>query len=324
MKPVVVVGSINMDLVSITDRAPAPGETVFGRDFQMFSGGKGANQAVAAARIGCSSILLGKVGNDIFGSQLLDTLAIDGVDTSQVERIDGSTGTASIVVDSRGENSIIVTPSANLQVSPEYLAGKRHILRQAGIILTQLEIPLPTVSYLAELCEEYAVPLMVDPAPAQDLDAEIMSRITWFTPNQTEADFYAGCSDGSQAAAIRRLLNLGVRNVILKMGSAGVVIASSGAVPTLIEAFSVEAVDTTAAGDCFNGAFAAAQLRGLNIEDSARFAAAAAAISVTRKGAQASLPTGEEVERYLRAVARPLNQETAPRSGIDRYLKLEG
>src|SRR5579875_2354639 len=145
MKPVVVVGSINMDLVSMTERAPSPGETVFGYDFQMYSGGKGANQATGVARLEHPSILLGMVGEDIFGSQLLATLGREGIDTSHIMRVSGSTGTASIIVDAHGENSIIVTPGANFQVSPEYVESKRQLLSTAGMVLAQLEIPLPTI-----------------------------------------------------------------------------------------------------------------------------------------------------------------------------------
>jgi ribokinase len=298
MKPIVVVGSINMDLVSVTERAPEPGETVLGTTFQTYSGGKGANQAVTVARLGYPSILLGKVGNDIFGSQLLEALGAAGVDTSHVERVSNSTGTASIVVDSRGESRIIVTPSANLHVSPEYLESKRQILSEAGMVLTQLEVPLPTVSHLACLCEDFAVPLMLDPAPAQELDPKIFPRITWLTPNQTEASFYSNGIVGADAT-VNNLLDRGVRNVILKQGAGGVVIANREGKSYPISAFCVDAVDTTAAGDAFNGAFATAQLRGLSVEDSARYAAAAAALTVTRKGAQSSLPTREEVGRFL-------------------------
>lgn len=299
MKPLVVVGSINMDLVSVAERAPRAGETVFGSDFQMYSGGKGANQAVAAARLGSPSILLGKVGTDIFGSQLLDTLTNDGVDISHIERVSRSTGTATIVVDTHGENSIIVTPGANMEVSPAYLESKRDVLREAGIVLTQLEIPIETIRRLAELCDELHVPLMLDPAPAQPLDAAIMSRITWLTPNQTEASFYANGADGGDAI-IRNLLQRNVRNVILKCGSSGALIGSAGnGIPYAVRAFSVDAVDTTAAGDSFNGAFAVGQLHGLTVQESARYATAAAALSVTRKGAQSSLPTHQEVDHFL-------------------------
>ena len=302
MKPIVVVGSINMDLVSMTERAPSQGETVFGSDFQMYSGGKGANQAVAVARLGYPSILLGMVGEDIFGTQLLEILGREGIDTSHVLRVPGSTGTASIVVDARAENSIIVTPGANLQVSPDYLDSKRHLLGTAGMVLAQLEVPLPTIRRLAQLCEELDVPLMLDPAPAQELDSATLARISWLTPNQTEASFYAAEAVDSEAT-ITSLLDQNVRNVILKRGQSGVVIGMAGdnsryAIP----AYAVKAVDTTAAGDSFNGAFAVAQLRGLDLDESARYAAAAAALSVTRKGAQSSLPTSEEVQQFLAAL----------------------
>jgi ribokinase len=308
MKPIVVVGSINMDLVSVTNRAPAPGETVFGIDFHMYSGGKGANQAVAAARLGYSSVLLGKVGDDIFGSQLLEILSAEGVDTSQIERVSGSTGTASIVVDSRGENSIIVTPAANLQVLPEYLESKQHVLRNAGMVLTQLEVPLTTICRLARFCEKFAVPLMLDPAPAQALGAETMARVTWLTPNQTEAQFYVPGAYGVDAT-IKGLLHQGVRNIILKRGTAGAVIANGNGKPYSIESFRVEAVDTTAAGDSFNGAFAVAQMCGLDVKESARFAAAAAALSVMHKGAQSSLPTRHEVDRFLATAENGLEDD---------------
>ena len=299
MKPLVVVGSINMDLVSVTERAPRSGETVFGSDFQMYSGGKGANQAVAAARLGSPSILLGKVGTDIFGTQLLGILANDRVDISHIERVSRSTGTATIVVDRHGENSIIVTPGANMEVSPAYLESKRDVLRQAGMVLAQLEIPIETINRLAELCNELQVPLMLDPAPAQPLDSATLARISWLTPNQTEASFYVNGADGGEET-IRNLLHRNVRNVILKRGKSGALIGSAGnGAPYAVRAFPVDAVDTTAAGDSFNGAFAVAQLRGLAIEDSARYAAAAAALSVTRKGAQSSLPTHQEVDQFL-------------------------
>jgi ribokinase len=298
MKPIVVVGSINMDMVSTAKRAPLPGETVFGTDFQMYSGGKGANQAVTVARLGYPVILLGKVGQDIFGTQLLEILSGYGVDISEVERTSGTTGTASIVVDANGENSIIVTPAANLQVTPAYVESKQQILEHAGMVLTQLEVPLDTVRRLAQLCDALNVPLMLDPSPAQPLDEATLSKVSWFTPNQTEARFYVDGFDGT-VAALDKVSSLGVRNLILKKGSEGALIANGDGSHYRVAAIPVEAIDTTAAGDCFNGAFAVALLRGGSIKESAKFAAAAAAITVTRNGAQSSLPAREDVELLL-------------------------
>ncbi len=261
MKPIVVVGSINMDLVSRTERMPVAGETIFGSNFQTHTGGKGANQAVAVARLGHRSILLGKVGDDIFGRELRDTLSAYGVDMSEVETIPGSSGTASIVVDSKGENCIIVVPGANLHVTPEYLQSKIHVLRQAGMVLVQLEVPLETVAYLAQICEELNVPLMLDPAPAQPLDANTLARIDWFTPNQTEAQFYADGDDTSDRM-LQKFFRFGVKNIILKKGAEGSLIALQDGAKHRINSVAVDAVDTTAAGDAFNGAYAIALMRG--------------------------------------------------------------
>jgi ribokinase len=303
MKPIVVVGSINMDLVSQTERIPQPGETLIGYSFHLHSGGKGGNQAVAVARLGYPSILLAVTGDDIFGRQLLSTLNDFGVDTKHVGSAHGSSGTASIVVDAHGENTIIVTPGSNLQVTPDYLRTKLDVLRGAGIILTQLEIPIDTIAWLAAYCAEQGIPLMLDPAPATQLPSGLLSHITWFTPNQTEAAFYSG-PDESTEQMLSRFFNLGIENVILKQGSDGALIASAGGSRDRIPNFPVKALDTTAAGDAFNGAFCVALMRGQSPVESARFAAAAAAVSVTRHGAQASLPNQDEVLKLLSAKAQ--------------------
>jgi ribokinase len=307
MKPIVVVGSINMDLVSIADRIPFPGETVLGNEFQLHSGGKGANQAVAVAKLAYPSILLGKIGSDAFGTELLETLAKYGVDTDEIERVDGSSGTASIVVNLEGENSIVVTPGANLQVTPDYLESKRHVLRGAGMILAQLEIPIDTIRRLAEIAEEFQVPLMLDPAPAHILDAATLSGITWFTPNESETLFYVKSKDASEEI-LKQLFEAGIRNVILKRGSEGALIASANGTRHWVEAFSVNAIDTTAAGDAFNGAFAVAWMLRKSVEECAYYAAAAAALSVTRRGAQPSLPSEKELHDFLSS--HQSNQET--------------
>jgi ribokinase len=305
MKPIVVVGSINMDLVSQTERIPQPGETLTGFSFQLHSGGKGGNQAVAVARLGYPSILLAVAGDDIFGRELLSTLNGFGVDTTHIGTAPGSSGIASIVVDAHGENTIIVTPGSNLQVTPDYLRTKLDILRAAGIILTQLEIPIDTISWLTAFSAQHGIPLMLDPAPATQLPPGLLSHVAWFTPNQTEAAFYSAPGESTEQM-LTRFFNLGIKNVILKQGSDGVLLASAEGSRDRIPIFPVKAIDTTAAGDAFNGAFCVALMRGQSPAESARFAAAAAAISVTRHGAQPSLPTEDEVLTLLATAAQTI------------------
>ena len=303
-KPIVVVGSINIDLVANAEKIPAAGETVRGTDFQVHPGGKGANQAVAVARLGFPVQLIGKVGTDAFGEQLLSYLQQTGVDVHAVEKHTGTSGVAIIAVSPDGENSIIVTPGANAQVTPEFLNAHRSTIRNAGIVLAQLEIPIETVEHLTDLCREEGIPLILDPAPARALPASMFPRVRWFTPNETEAAFYAAqftneAHESDPVQIARALLNAGVENVVLKLGSRGAYLASMNGSSHSIPAFPVKAVDTTAAGDAYNGAFATALMLGMEQNAAARFAAAAAAISVTRSGAQPSMPTRAEVEALL-------------------------
>ncbi len=297
---IVVVGSINMDLVSRVQHLPAPGETVTGIDFQTHPGGKGANQAVAAGRLGCPVQLIGRVGDDQFGEELRQHLGEAGVDTSAVHHVPGSSGVATILVSSAGENSIVVTPGANAALTPSELDRHLDLLGGASLVLTQLEIPLPTIVRLAELCQQVGAPLMLDPAPAIPLPEGLLASCTWITPNETEAAFYIQPQPPSPPAMLRAFRSLGATGVILKLGARGVYLGTPDGQEIAQPAFPVEPVDTTAAGDAFNGAFAAALLlRGESPAASARFASAAAAISVTRHGAQPSMPSMEEVERFL-------------------------
>jgi ribokinase len=302
-KPVVVVGSINLDLVANAERIPAAGETVHGSNFQMHPGGKGANQAVAVARLGYPVQMIGKIGSDALGEQLRSHLQSAGVGLEGVASVEGASGVAMIVVAPRGENCIVVTPGANAQVTPEYVDRYSSLIRDAGIVLAQLEIPVETVQRVADLCFQYKVPLILDPAPAQALPAILLQRVSWFTPNETEAAFYAennaaGNPQMDSRALAQRLLALGPRRVLLKMGSRGAYLAAKG-IEEHIDAIAVEAIDTTAAGDAFNGAFAVGLLGGKDPVESARFAVAAAALSVTRPGAQPSMPILKEVELLL-------------------------
>jgi len=293
-----------MDLVSRTDRIPSPGETINGTAFEMHSGGKGANQAVAVARLGHPSILLGATGDDLFGHQLQSTLNESGVDTSHINIVHGSSGVASITVDSSGENTIIVVPGANLKVTPAYLSTKLDVIKEAAMVLAQLEIPLETIEWLANVCADHGVPLMLDPAPARRLPLSLLRNVTWFTPNQTETSFYWTEGDTTEQN-LSCLFEMGIANIILKQGSEGAVIAAADGTREQVAAFPVNAIDTTAAGDAFNGAFAVGLARGNSIKASAQFAAAAAAISVTRRGAQSSLPNEDEVAAFLKTNALP-------------------
>ncbi len=306
-KPIVVVGSINMDLVAASPRIPAPGETVMGRDFRTFSGGKGANQAVAVAKAGWPVYLVGKVGSDSFGRDLRASLEQSGVNVSSVGITEGASGVALIVTDDTGQNSIVVAPGANNLVSPEDIQKNRGLILSAGFVLCQLEIPLESVLYLAQMCAGAGVPFMLDPAPARILPEELLSRVSWITPNESETRRVLGLildDDGTEDESIlaERILKLGPKNVVLKRGKNGCyVVASSPRLRFRSRAYDVKAVDTTAAGDTFNGVFATALLQGLNLSDAVRFATAAAAISVTRHGAQPSMPSQLEVENFLRA-----------------------
>jgi ribokinase len=304
-KPIVVVGSINTDLVSVTKRIPVVGETVIGSDLQNHPGGKGANQAVAVARLGYPVRLIGRLGNDTFGAVLRTHLEREGVDITGVSTSDGASGVAVIVVSEQGENSIVLAPGANSKVSPEDLDANISILRSAGMVLAQLEIPLETVEYLTRICAWEKVPLILDPAPAMDLPPDIFKNVAWFTPNQTEVAFYLGNKPSEAnlqppAEMARVFLSNGCRGVVLKMGAHGTYLGSQGGIGSLVHAFSVNAIDTTAAGDAFNAGFATALMLGKSPLDSAVFAAAVAAISVTRKGAQPSMPSMTEVEAFLK------------------------
>ncbi len=299
-KPVVVVGSINTDLVVRTASLPVRGETVTGESFRTFQGGKGANQAVAAAMLGARVSLVGKVGDDAYGAESIRHLKSVGVDCAHVGIEPGESGLAVITVGSSGENTIIVVPGANGAVSPEFVESKRDVIEGAGMVLAQLEIPAESVLRLAQICREAGVPLMLDPAPARELPAAIFALCEWITPNETEAQFYLkhGVEEGPEAIA-GELLKTGVAGVILKLGERGALIRRDGAASIAVKPFVVAAVDTTAAGDTFNGAFAAAICAGQTVEASGQFASAASALSVTRMGAQASMPTLAEVDAFL-------------------------
>jgi len=304
-KPIVVVGSINADLVAKVEHIPLAGETITGDSFQIHHGGKGANQAVAVARLGYPAKMIGRLGNDAYGEQLRSGLQTAGVDTTGILTTDGSSGIALILVSSTGENCIVVIPGANALVTPADIDANFATIREAGMVLAQLEIPIETVAHLAELCTREGIPLMLDPAPAVTLPHTLLESATWFTPNETEAAFFLqDLARSAQAEAPNEIASAlrtaGLQGVVLKLGSRGAFLRSEST-EALVPSFPVKAIDTTAAGDTFNGAFATALTQGKSEVESARFAAAAAAISVTRAGAQPSMPNLAEVNAFLRA-----------------------
>ena len=300
---IVVVGSLNADLVQRVKRLPKPGETLFGDELQIIPGGKGANQACAAALLGADVSMVGQVGSDPFGPLLRESLQRAGVDVSQVRTVEGATGTAGIFVLPSGENVIILSAGANGKLAPESVEPALASLTEKSILLTQLEVPLATTEAALRKARAKGAVTILDPAPAQELSREVLEQVDYLTPNQTEAAILlrekSEISSYEEAeAAGRRLFSAGARNAVLKLGAMGVVIVSQGG-SQRVSGFRVEAIDTTAAGDIFNAGFAVALGEGKTVGEAARFANAAGAISVTRAGAQSSVPRREEVEAFL-------------------------
>ncbi len=308
-KRILVVGSINLDLVVSTNRIPQIGETITGRDFQTFFGGKGANQAVGVARLGYPVSMIGRVGNDEFGRRLRRALSLAGVQ-AQAVRVTSQTpsGVALITVESQGRNSIVVIPGANGKLTPQDIRRELALVRSAGLILSQLEIPLETVDYLAAAAARFGIPFVLDPAPAQKLPSSLLKRVAWLTPNETEAGILCGASPDavtteSARKVAKSLLKRGPQNIALKLGSRGVYWASGNG-ESFVPAFKVQAVDSTAAGDAFNAGLAVSLMKGAEPPEAVRFASAVAALSVTRAGAQPSMPTSREVSRFLKVMEK--------------------
>jgi ribokinase len=293
MTRLVVVGSINMDLVTVSPRFPAPGETLLGERFVSVHGGKGGNQAVAAARLGAQVHMVGAVGDDAFGQPLCDALTAEGVDIEHVARIDDcSSGTASITV-SGGENQIIVTPGANARVTPAQVNDAREIIARADAVLVQMEIPLETVEASLRLGHALHVPVILNPAPAQRLPLEWLQLARYITPNQHELAILLGADANED---FRALMRRSPCPVVLTHGAEGAWFREEGEAQHQ-EGFQVEAVDSTGAGDTFNAALAVSLHEGLPI--AVRKACAAAALSVTRLGARGGMPHPAEVDALL-------------------------
>ena len=307
MTTLVVVGSLNMDFVVTVDQLPAPGQTVLGRNFQMIPGGKGANQACAVARLGANSVavrMVGRVGYDVFADHLKASLSAAGVDVSAVHATRAQpTGVALISVDTSGQNSIVVASGANHALVASETEAMRSVFRGARFVLFQLEPPLDTVAAALKLARAEGARTILDPAPAAPLAPELLASVDILTPNETEASLLLGLpparvSMSDAAALAHSLRQRGPRAVLLKLGDQGCYYLD-GETELFSPAFPVVAKDTTAAGDTFNAALAVALAEDRGIEEALRFANAAAAISVTRMGAQASVPTRAEVDAFL-------------------------
>lgn len=300
---IVVVGSSNTDMVIQVDHIPRPGETVLGGQFSTAAGGKGANQAVAAARAGGDVVFVARVGKDLFGEQALQGFAADGIQLQHVTPDnEAPSGVALIFVGKDGQNSIAVASGANGRLCARDVESAREVIASANALLLQLETPLETVQRAAEIAFEAQVPVILNPAPARELPAELLKLTTVLTPNESEAELLTAqriSDEPSISAAADTLLARGIKTVVITLGSRGAFVAS-GSVRQLVPGFQVKAVDTTAAGDVFNGALAVGLAEGRELLQGVQFANAAAAISVTRLGAQPSAPFRAEIERFLR------------------------
>jgi len=305
MPRVVVLGSLNMDLVVRTERMPRPGETVQGSGFRTIPGGKGANQAAAAARLGAHVEMVGRVGDDGFGGELLANLASQGVGASTVRRDPGAaTGTATIVVDGRGENAIVIDPGANGRVSLDDLRAAESLIADSRALMLQFEVPLPIVEAAIHLAADKGVPVFLNPAPAAPVDAAFLAGVSCLIVNETEAETLSGQAVDDVASAedaARALHTMGPPVVIVTLGEQGALLLHDDAalhLPTR----QVEVVDTTAAGDAFCGALVTARLRGMDWPNSVRYANCAGTLATTVLGAQTSLPSAQAVARFFEEV----------------------
>lgn len=296
----VVVGSLNMDIVVETERYPLVGETLMGDKVSFIPGGKGANQAIAGARLGAETAIIGAVGDDTFGGQLLSSLQENGVDVSGVKQIANmSTGIASIYV-SEGDNSIVVVPGANYRVEPADIDRHEDKLRQADIVLLQLEIPVETVLYAARKAKELGKTVVLNPAPAQPLPGELFQYVDYLTPNRTELSRYTRMETNSQSLekAMQCMRGMGAAHVVTTLGAEGSAYLAEDGKMQLKRGYKVPIVDTTGAGDCYNAGLAYALADGSSLDKAIEFASLVSALAVMKFGAQAGMPTEEEVKRF--------------------------
>lgn len=284
---ITVIGSINMDLITITSRLPKVGETLFGQAFHMNPGGKGANQAVAVARLGGNVTMIGCVGQDMFGSDIKQHLANQGVNVDNVEPVTHPTATATITV-SNGDNSIIVIPGANNEVTAQYVQSKEAVIAASDIVIVQLEIPLDAVLKAVEIAKANGAIVILNPAPIQSLPEQLIQQADFITPNEHEQALLREQHDAEYIKG----------KLIVTKGSEGVTIMQDD-VEHHIPAFNIDVVDTTGAGDAFNGGLAVALSRGMSLKEACIYGSAVAALSITKLGAQTGMPTSAEVEQFL-------------------------
>jgi ribokinase len=309
---IVVLGSLNMDIVVQMARRPSTGETIMADDCFFSAGGKGANQAFAAAKLGADTTMIGLVGNDDFGQQLKKNLEKYQISTSSIETcLTKKTGIAFITVDNEGDNSIVVVPGANSKLSAEFVKKYYSIISKAKLLLVQLEIPLEAVMEAISIANANQVPVLLDPAPAQNLPDELLCNITYLTPNVTEISYLTGINVTdleSAKQAAKTLIRRGVKYVFAKLGGKGVVVVGSSE-ELYIPGYDVPVIDTTAAGDSFAGGLAMALVKGKELREATFFANAVAALSVTRRGAQSSMPNFTEVSHFLGSVYQIEHEE---------------
>lgn len=300
MKNICVIGSLNMDLVVNVDKMPKPGQTIIGSNFKEVPGGKGANQAVAMARLNGNVSMIGKVGEDGFGQTLINALKNDKVDTTYIKTTKGATGVALITVDNNAQNSIVVSPGANFEVKEEDIDNNIEAIKNSDIVVLQLETPLNTIKYALKKSKELNKYTILNPAPALKLDDEIIKNVDLLTPNETELEIISGVSieteeDIQKAAQI--MIEKGVKELIVTLGSKGSLYINKEK-SIFKKAYKVQAVDTTAAGDSYTAALAVALSKDQSIEEAMDFASKVGALSVLKEGAQSSLPTLEDVENF--------------------------
>lgn len=299
MKKVVVVGSINMDLVTRCKRAPKGGETLFGEEFSQVPGGKGANQAVTIGKLGTNVIMLGKIGKDSFGKDMLASMEKNGVNIQHIEEGEKATGIAKIIVEESGQNRILVVAGANSEVDKEYVDRHLAAIKESDIVVTQLEIPIETVEYTLKKAKEFGKITILNPAPARELSDEIIKNSDFIIPNESELALITGMAVETEEEikkAGKKLLDMGVKNLIITLGSKGSLHLNRDKCE-FHSAYKVKAIDTTAAGDSFIGGVVR-ELNGDNISEAIEFGTKVSAIAVTKKGAQTSIPTIEEVIEF--------------------------